>query len=151
MSAQRTGAWARVRRAANELTPEAIEQIAQRVAELLERRDVSPRVEPRRLFAANELARCLGVSREWVYDHANELGVIPIGDGPKPRLRFDLQVAEAAMAERRRGPSAAEPEIDDHAARRRRPPAQGVPLLPVRGSRSRSILARVIGAGRRWR
>jgi len=128
-----------------------IEQIAQRVAELIERREASPQREVRRLLAANELARRLGVSREWVYEHANELGVIAIGDGPKPRLRFDLQVAEAAMAERRRTPEPARPKPDVQAVRRRRAPAEGgVPLLPVRGSRSLGLFARVLGAGRRW-
>jgi predicted DNA-binding transcriptional regulator AlpA len=37
---------------------------------------------------AQEVARRLGVSREWVYEHADELGGARIGRGPRPRLRF---------------------------------------------------------------
>jgi|SRR5271165_1474970 len=143
-SAPRTGAWARVRRAVTELTPETIEQIAERVAELLGRDHRQRPVEAARLLEASELARRLGVSREWVYEHATELGAIGIGDGPRPRLRFDPEVAEAALAARRRGRDPAVPNLADTPSRRRRQQAtSGVPLLPVHSPRSRGILARV--------
>ena len=41
------------------------------------------------LIDAAEVARKLGVSRDYVYSHADEFGVIRLGKGPKPRLRFD--------------------------------------------------------------
>ena len=85
---------ARVRRAAAELTPEAIERIAQRVAELLHRHDRSAHPG---LVDAGALARQLGVTRSWVYEHARELGAIRIGSGPRARLRFDLERALASL------------------------------------------------------
>jgi hypothetical protein len=44
------------------------------------------------LLTAREVAACLNVERSWVYAHAEELGVVRIGDGPRPRLRFDPAV-----------------------------------------------------------
>ena len=41
------------------------------------------------LIDAAEVARRLGVSREYVYDHAAELGAERLGTGPRARLRFD--------------------------------------------------------------
>jgi hypothetical protein len=46
---------------------------------------------------AGELARVLGVDREWVYDHGDQLGAIRLGDGPRPRLRFEVGRAVAAF------------------------------------------------------
>jgi predicted DNA-binding transcriptional regulator AlpA len=146
------GGWARVRRAAAELTPEAIEQIAPRVAELLGRGQVVHAPDFLRLLEASQLAHRLGVSREWVYEHATELGAITIGDGPKPRLRFDPEVADAALARRRRSLDPVPLTPPDAPARRRRPRATAsVPLLPVHAPRSRGILARLLrpGKGRR--
>ena len=44
------------------------------------------------------VARELGMSETWVYRHADELGVERRGNGPKARLRFDLERARAAFA-----------------------------------------------------
>jgi hypothetical protein len=41
------------------------------------------------LLTAAEVAARFSVDRSWVYAHARELGVLRIGDGPRPRLRFD--------------------------------------------------------------
>jgi predicted DNA-binding transcriptional regulator AlpA len=43
---------------------------------------------------AQEVARRLGVCREWVYEHAEQLGASRIGTGPRPRLRFPPQVLD---------------------------------------------------------
>jgi hypothetical protein len=40
-----------------------------------------------------ELARVLGVDREWVYEHSHQLGAIRLGNGLRPRLRFDVDRA----------------------------------------------------------
>ena len=71
------------------LAPEVIDAIARRVVELLAR--AAP-VRPELVDAA-ELARRLGVERSWVYTHAIQLGAIKLGNGRRPRLRFDPQVA----------------------------------------------------------
>jgi hypothetical protein len=63
----------------------AVERIAQRVAELLTAE--APQA-PSRMVDAATLARELGVERDWVYEHAEELGAVRLG-GPKGRLRFD--------------------------------------------------------------
>jgi hypothetical protein len=67
------------------LDAEDIELIAARVVELL--REETPAAS--RLVDAAEVARELGVDRDWVYAHARELGARRIG-GDRGRLRFDL-------------------------------------------------------------
>ncbi|HEY4811545.1 MAG TPA: hypothetical protein VIH71_10860 [Solirubrobacteraceae bacterium] len=74
------------------LDPADIEQIARQVAELIAAKHVRP---PNRFVDAAELAELLGVERDWVYAHANALGVIRLG-GPRGRLRFDLQRVQDA-------------------------------------------------------
>jgi hypothetical protein len=69
--------------------------IAERVAELL-RDDDAPTAH--RLVSAAEVARELDVGRQWVYEHAEQLGARRLGDGPRGRLRFDLETARAASA-----------------------------------------------------
>jgi hypothetical protein len=66
------------------LDAQDIEAIAQRVAELL-----ADHGAPARLIDAAHVAQLLGVERDWVYAHADQLGAIRLG-GPKGRLRFDL-------------------------------------------------------------
>jgi hypothetical protein len=68
------------------LTPDAIEQIARRVVDLLREDD---RPDAGRYVDAATLAAELGVERDWVYAHADELGALRLG-GPNGRLRFDL-------------------------------------------------------------
>jgi hypothetical protein len=144
-----TGRWARARRAATELTPDAIEQIAQRVTQLLRHEQPPPagpaddtRHAPTQLLTADQLARRLGLNRAWVYEHAAELGAIQLGNGPRPRLRFDAQLAAQALQIRRRNN---EPPATGDKSRprptRRHPPAR-VPLLPVHEPRTRGLFAR---------
>lgn len=139
------GGWARVRHAAAELTPDAIEQIAHRVAELL--RDQAPaRSTPPGLLNASELARHLGVTRTWVYEHANQLGAITLGDGPRPRLRFDPETATQALHAQRQTPTRPPTKPDSpRPGRPRRRPTSTVPLLPVHEPRgTRRILSRLV-------
>lgn len=97
---------ARMRHAAAELTPHAIEQIAQRVAQLLHEHQphnstaVAP--APPRLLDATQLARHLGVTRTWVYEHAHQLCAIRLDTGSKARLRFDLDTATASITNRQK-------------------------------------------------
>jgi hypothetical protein len=75
------------------LSAEAIEQLAQRVAELVADRVAAgpPLVD------AEALARFLNVERSWVYEHAAELGGVRLGDGPRARLRFDVGDAKRRL------------------------------------------------------
>jgi hypothetical protein len=50
------------------------------------------------LVDAEAVAMALGTARGWVYAHADALGVTRLGDGSRPRLRFDLEVARARFA-----------------------------------------------------
>jgi hypothetical protein len=87
---------------------------------------VSARELPQLIDAA-ELARRLSVDRSWVYDHADELGAMPLGDGARPRLRFD----PAAVYERLAAASA--PATRPKRAASRRGATTGQNLLPIKG------------------
>ena len=50
------------------------------------------------LLEPAELAKRLGKDRKWVYEHSEKLGAIRLGDGPKPRLYFDLALARERLA-----------------------------------------------------
>jgi fumarylacetoacetate (FAA) hydrolase family protein len=52
------------------------------------------------LVDARQLARDLGVSLDYVYAHATELGAMRLGTGPKARIRFDLDRARQALETR---------------------------------------------------
>ncbi len=107
-----------------QLAPESIEAIAQRVAELI------GHPEPVQFIDAAEVGRRFGVSRDYVYEHAEELGAIEVGEGSRPRLRFDVKkVSErfCSLAGSR------EPQRDNRSAVRR---GSGVELLPIKGDTS---------------
>ena len=92
---------------------------------------------------AGQLARHLGLTRAWVYEHAQQLGAIQLGDGPRPRLRFDPQIAMQALNERRRRsePQPAKPRrARDGRDGDTRP--QACRCLPIHEPRTRGILAR---------
>jgi hypothetical protein len=79
------------------LAPESIEELACHLAQILvaappESEAASAR---RKMLSAAEVADLFGVSRRWVYDHAEVLGARRLGSGIRPRLRFDPdEVAE---------------------------------------------------------
>jgi hypothetical protein len=112
------------------LDADDIESIATRVAELLREQMASSEV---RLVDATGVARELGVDREWVYAHADELGGTRLG-GEHGRLRFDLAKIRrelACPADNRNRPAAA--------GRRRQPATRrrgGVELIPYSEVRS---------------
>ena len=78
------------------LTPDDVQAmadaIAHKVAEL-----VATRSTTFGFVDARELAEELGVSIDYVYAHATELGAVRLGSGPKARLRFDLDSARRAL------------------------------------------------------
>ncbi|MGD1055775.1 MAG: hypothetical protein ABR992_00015 [Solirubrobacteraceae bacterium] len=87
---------AAARRIAVELTPQTVEQIATRVAQLMHHQQTSPTGTPG-WMTAKELAAHLKINPAWVYEHAQELGAIRTGTGPKARIRFDLHTATQAL------------------------------------------------------
>jgi hypothetical protein len=113
-----------------ELDPATIEAIARRVAELLDER--SP--DRPSLVDAAELARTLGVERDWVYRHAVKLGAIRLGDSPGARLRFDPDLVLASLPRLGEPPSPPPPVRAPQRRKARRSPRRSdVPLLPIRG------------------
>lgn len=93
---QRSARYATPRRIAVDLTPQAVEQVAGRVAQLLthQQQQQTGEEDP---ISAGELALRLGVTRPWVYKHSHLLGGHRLGDGPKAQWRFDRQTAIAAL------------------------------------------------------
>lgn len=102
------------------LDPATVEAIAHEVASLLRDRD-----EPhaRGLLTAGQVAERFGVDRSWVYAHAHQLGVVRLGFGRRPRLRFDPAIVAQYLLQAPTAPraTAAAPAT-----------TQGVPLLPIR-------------------
>ncbi len=89
------------------------------------------------LVGAATVADTLGVSRDYVYRHARELGAVRLGTGEKARLRFDLEAVLAAVTAE---PAARADTTRTHVRAGKRHPRQstttsGAPLLPVRGTR----------------
>jgi hypothetical protein len=79
-----------------EIDGELVEAIARRVIDLLKPELAAG--ERDRLATAGEIAREFRVERDWVYAHADALGALRLGDGQKPRLRFDRSRARQALA-----------------------------------------------------
>ena len=108
------------------LTPTVVEAIAQRVAELL-RTELGPAP---RLLTPSEVAEQFAVSRTWVYEHADELGAIRLGPGPKARLRFDARAVSKGLernpADVTRPPGSERPSGTT--------PSGGRSLLPIYGA-----------------
>lgn len=101
------------------------DRIADRVAARLR---AAPGASSGQLIDAAEVARILGCARGWVYEHKAELGVVRLGGGRRPRLRFDRgRVIAVAAAQT---PSEPAPEPRRASQRRAR---RGRPLLEIRG------------------
>jgi hypothetical protein len=79
------------------LDASTIEAIARRVAELV----ATGRDRSGDLLTVSEVAEHLGVSRAWVYENADHLGVIRLGGGKRPRLRFDSEAVRKQLDQRR--------------------------------------------------
>ncbi len=88
------------------LAPESIEALAGALAEaLVAGVGEEPRAEREpQMISAEEVSRRWGVGRRWVYNHAEQLGARRMGEGRRPRLRFDAaEVAERLGAPRPKG------------------------------------------------
>jgi hypothetical protein len=117
------------------LAPDQLVELADLVAERLQRA-ASPADSPR-LVDAGTVGRAIGMTAAYVREHAAELGGCRMGDGPRPRWRFDLDRAAAAWTSLSTSRPPLVPDSAPQARSRRRRSAQsgsGVPLLPVRGS-----------------
>jgi hypothetical protein len=104
MPSRRRG-LAAARHIAVELTPQAIEQIATRVTQLLRHQQQAAQPSPTATptwVTAKELAAHLKLNPAWIYEHADELGAIRTGTGPKARIRFDLHTATQTLKQHKK-------------------------------------------------
>jgi len=92
------------------LAPESIEALAVRLAELIGGGPTTEPVPDKDMISAAEVSWRWGVSRRWVYAHREKLGAVPIGDGPRPRLRFDPRVVAARLGSPDGRPRPARPD-----------------------------------------
>jgi len=131
---------AAARHIAVELTPQAVEQIASRVAQLLRHQQPPAPASPPHAPAwltVKELASHLKLNPAWVYEHAEQLGAIRTGSGPKARLRFDLHTATQAL-KRQQQPTPASPPRRKPTPRPAPYPTD-TPLLQIRDPYPRSV------------
>jgi hypothetical protein len=131
---------------ADDLHNDIADRIAERVLDRLALA-LAPAPVVAQFVDAKTLAATLGVSRRYVYEHRAELGVVALGGGSKPRLRFDLEAARTAMAcsgsRRSEAPIVSEDGASTTpAGRGRRRLPQGLPngrppgsVLAIRGGR----------------
>jgi hypothetical protein len=82
------------------LAAELADLVAARVLDALSGLEPGPKPD-RGLLEAHQVADRLGVTREWVYAHADELGAIRLGNGSRPRLRFPPDLATRRESSRR--------------------------------------------------
>lgn len=115
------------------LSDDQLEALVQRIARILERIVWTLATElhsgQARLLSADEVAERYGVSRSWVYEHAQELGALKLGRHRNGRVRFDRAVVERNLE--RIGP----PEIGSQRRRLRQPTTAAADgeLLRIRG------------------
>ena len=84
-----------------------------------------------------QLADVLGVTRRFIYDHADELGARRLGAGEKAPIRFLLdEVLErtACVRDRRQEQPASRTVEPNRRPRRTRSLGTSVELLPVKGA-----------------
>ena len=104
----------------------AARALAEAVVDVLEERGlVAAANASSRVLDAAEVAQLLGRDRQWVYDHAGELGAFRYGDGPKARIGFDLESVERWKRDRQIRPAGTAP-----ARRPRRATPRGAALIP---------------------
>src|SRR5215218_9722279 len=83
----------------------------------------APDAEPRTL-TARQVAHRYGVSPDWVRRNRDRLGVVQLGAGRRPRLRFDAAAVEEALTASRAGEETEFPANSAPAPRPRRPRAR---------------------------
>ena len=132
------------------LHPDDVQAIALAVVALLPEQPAATAATA--LIDAAEVARRFGVSAEWARDHSEDLGAVRLGDGPRPRLRFDPARVSAALTGRsageRSGLRAESAPAPNPPRRTRRRSGSVLDTLPVRELQPRPVTTnRPGGAG----
>jgi hypothetical protein len=121
-----------------QLDQRSAELLADLVADRLTDRLASRFLGDQPLLDAATVARRIGRSRAWVYEHAAELGAVRLGDGHRPRLGFEPAKVAEYMDACKSGRRMREPEKRSTERRMGRATAsaigQGDRLLPIRGA-----------------
>jgi hypothetical protein len=102
-----------------ELSSDQLRELADLIADRLTARQAGEMID------ATELAKRMGRSRDYVYEHAGALGAVRLGEGPRPRLMFPWplrQVEGKAAVER--------PGVPQSRIRRKQ---TNTGLLPIKG------------------
>lgn len=107
---------------AERMHPADLERLADLVAERLAVA-LQPNPEPL-LLTAQQVADRFGLSAEWVRNNAADLGVLRLGDGPRPRLRFEAEVVLAALTARTNSEKSQHPDSPV-------PAGKSVPFAPA--------------------
>lgn len=124
-------------RLADKLAPLLIERLADGLRltpeQLREQLGAPAREQPEVLVDAHEIARRIGRSRWWVYEHAGELGAVRLGSGSPPRLAFRQSRVDQYLqaATERRQPIPAPTRARPQRRRRATRTSTGVELLPI--------------------
>jgi hypothetical protein len=117
------------------LHPDDLDRLADLVADRLAGLVAVPAAPA--LLTAAQVAQRFGVDRGWVYEHADQLGAVRLGEGARPRLRFAAATVAGALSARQESKRSQVPEPAPRRAPRRRArstTAAGSPLLPIRGA-----------------
>ncbi len=126
------------------LTPQTIEQIASRVAQLLHRQQQSHQPvqtgEPVGMVTVAQFAAYYKLNPAWVYEHADELAATRIGSGPKARIRIEFQTAKAALREFQAGRTPAPADAEVRRPRRQPEADLNRSDAPLLDSRPRRLL-----------
>jgi hypothetical protein len=107
------------------LSDQQLERLADLIADRLATRNDGE------LIDAGQLATRIGRTREIVYEHAQQLGAVRLGDGPRPRLAFRWPQVLDRLDDR---PSPSSPTPPAARTPRSRPAKRTTTeLLPVKG------------------
>jgi hypothetical protein len=90
------------------LAQESIDELVTRLAVALRPGEgaggeTGPPAREVKMISAAEVSRLWGVGRRWVYNHAEQLGAQPLGEGRRPRLRFDPATVRERLGAPRQG------------------------------------------------
>jgi hypothetical protein len=109
-----------------------IRALAEAIVDVLEERGLLSPPEPSAelVLTVADVAKVLGRSRWWVYEHSAELGAFRFGNGPKARIGFDRNAIERWKRDRQVPQSSPSPQPRRRGRRRKAAAPAAVTLIP---------------------